>query len=103
MLELCRNRCRVKQRTDARTAKFLRPKFAQMIQRQSDAHNGLLAQGRNSREGSRALPSTLRRCDPGAMINIARWNVRSTKTTPSVNRNSHDNRDQGDPCAHLRE
>ena len=38
------------QRTDARAAKFVRPKFWQMIQRQLDAHNGLLLQQANCSE-----------------------------------------------------
>src|SRR5436190_11537029 len=32
------------ERTDARSAPFVRPKLWQMIKRQLDAHNGLLAQ-----------------------------------------------------------
>jgi hypothetical protein len=38
------------QRTDTRTAIFVRPKFWQMIKRQLDGHNGLLAQPLDSHE-----------------------------------------------------
>jgi len=38
------------ERTDARSAPFVRPKLWQMIKRQLDAHNGLLAQPRDSHE-----------------------------------------------------
>ena len=40
----------MQQRTDPGAAKFLRPKFAQMIEWQFNRHNGLLLQHRNSRE-----------------------------------------------------
>ena len=50
MLELRRDRCWVKQRRDARTAKFLWPELSQMIEWQGDGHAVLLAQRRNSRE-----------------------------------------------------
>ena len=38
VFEICRNRGRMQQRSDARAAEFFRPKFAEMIERKVDAH-----------------------------------------------------------------
>ena len=50
VLELRRNRCWMKERADARPAKFLRPKLAKMIDWQFNTHGCGLTQHRNTCE-----------------------------------------------------
>src|SRR6266567_3636854 len=47
--------------------------------------------------------SLARSCVFGAILNIARWNARSTTRAPSAQRGCPTNRDQCYACAHFRE
>ncbi len=51
----------MKQRADMCAAKFLRPKFVQMIEWQFNAHSDLLAQRLDSHEAQERLTSIARR------------------------------------------
>ncbi len=81
MLELRRDRCGMKQRADARAAKFFWPEFNQMIEWQLDGHAVLLAQRGNSRDSVVLAPTSIALAKRALAVPRFYTNLRSTDLT----------------------